>query len=75
MIWHPIATAPKDGRRILLYYAERLPFYSVGWWAAEIDSSEGYWSCQAEYVRGARWHRVNHPTHWAELTEPANETT
>lgn len=57
--WQPIATAPKDGRTVLV--AE--PIRSNWWWisSAKYDVYEGGWWAIEERIR---------PTHWRPLPSP-----
>ena len=55
--WQPIATAPKDKIRILVY-EKHYSDISIAYWA-----SEGYWLCLVEGQK-------IEPTHWMPLPEP-----
>lgn len=66
--WHPIATAPKDGRWILVYFPE------IGVWPALWSTQvydDGFWSVSDNKFedRGIRgWSKE--PTHWMPLPSP-----
>lgn len=71
--WQDIATAPKDGRMILVYPSST--------WTddTELDYEVTYWDDQASYVGGTfvgAWHQFRHPddytgpTHWRPLPSP-----
>lgn len=71
--WQDIATAPKDGRMILVYPSST--------WTddTELDYEVTYWDDQASYVGGqfvGAWHQFRHPddytgpTHWRPLPSP-----
>lgn len=55
--WQPIETAPKDGRRLLLWWPEWCDEPIKGWWA------DGYWQCIDAVVEEG-------PTHWMPLPPP-----
>lgn len=71
MDWKPIESAPKDGRRVLLY---------VPWREDEPDIISGYWSASVWVLPGAwiaeknRSDTVEYPaTHWQPLPLPPSE--
>lgn len=84
--WQPIESAPKDGRKIILFYRNRggLPRTVMGMWltderANEIDNVgvglEAGW-----YERIDNWDDFTHvaihegePTHWQPLPEPPKD--
>ncbi len=53
-VWQPIETAPKDGKRILLYQEGRGAF--EGWWHTDWPHAEAYWMDDAD--------SEPEPTHW-----------
>lgn len=66
--WYPIASAPKDGRHLLLFDGERV---SVGGWVSAADQgAEPY----EEHLIAAGWWSIdlrdNDPTHWRPLPDP-----
>jgi len=67
MIWHPMKTAPKDVRIILLYEYPRLVV--VGFWRTEnyAEIPRPYWGNDREPSWGREWLRTNTPTHWIPL--------
>lgn len=64
MNWQSIETAPKDGRRILLGYADS--YAEEGCWrpACAMGSAGWYSSSDMPYTN------VKHPTHWMPLPPP-----
>lgn len=62
--WQPIATAPRDGTKVLLYPS---PYYasigSVGWFAKRAKE----WAYEGETGTGCE------PTHWQPLPPPPLE--
>lgn len=68
--WQPIATAPKDGTRVLL--AE--PGYLTGMPVHNLVT--GWWCPSAHYFEGGSWCDDRHisenvlATHWMPLPEP-----
>jgi hypothetical protein len=70
--WQPIATAPKDGRAILIFDPERPE--SEEWRGHKFDDhrfSVGYWRTWAPHGGwGNRNNATVEPTHWMPLPEP-----
>lgn len=68
--WKPIESAPKDGRKILLWFSDtwRRPGHArFGHWLPDVKTKERF--VQGGWVCGLnRWH--NFPTHWMPLPEP-----
>ena len=67
--WRPIATAPKDGTRVLLWCGEEI---EVGYWSltgwAGTPSERGAW-----IIYEARIDTIElHPTYWQPLPLPPN---
>lgn len=67
MTWHPIETAPKDGRLILLYPSRC--------WCDDVNSDceVGYWDHDFETWAAATSTRAEDyhgPTHWMPLPDP-----
>lgn len=63
--WHPIETAPQDGTRIQLYYANRGGISEIGMWRNEIRVGRHVvtgW----RYIRShsAAYDLEHQPTHW-----------
>jgi hypothetical protein len=78
MNWQPIETAPKDGRKILVY--ENGEAFCVAW---QVDYDIIYPKTKAAQERAKRWcipesyqdeqggfFTVDNPTHWAEIEPP-----
>lgn len=71
--WKPIATAPKDRGRVLLWWPNThspLGMADRGHWEDERFSKRPrphWFSKGVADVLGVRWMRANQPTHWAEL--------
>jgi hypothetical protein len=61
--WQPIETAPKDGRKILVwpYWSDGLP-ESVSW--RDMKRTSGRWEGSGLFCTGAS------PTHWMPLPAP-----
>lgn len=61
--WRPIATAPRDGKEVLLFargsYGPRDVFFAVGQWS--LQSNDWLWTFAIR------------PTHWMPLPEPPAE--
>lgn len=76
MDWKNIATAPKDGTRILITNGEYVVIACFGSWT---DADEDWtkvdcWSiynCEDPFYSSLR--PENWPTHWMELPEPVDE--
>jgi len=74
--WQPIATAPKDGRRILLWDARKNVVVSGSWHSdSGRDDPGGYeppWSWWVADEDVIMWDSGpdDHPTHWMSLPEP-----
>ncbi len=64
MKWQTIETAPKDGRRVLLYIQE-VDFIVVGFFGLSARDYEG-----GEKWREGWSHEEIEPSHWAELMLP-----
>ena len=64
--WLPIETAPKDGRRVLLWrHDDEL---EIGYWSTSVWVSPGAW-----IIYEARSDTVElHPTHWMPLPTTPN---
>jgi len=76
--WQPIATVPKDGSYVLLYYPSRISKkWDVGTWnvyetfqnGISTHRSEG-WTCDSQLVFGRT---PSAPSHWAVLNLPEIE--
>jgi hypothetical protein len=68
MRWRPIATAPKDGIAILLWYPDRESFNPgaiEGWYFSSPKEIDDGW----ETIIGT----IGEPTHWMPLPEPPSE--
>ena len=69
MKWQPIATAPKDGRDLVLYDPIDLGYiYHCRWY-------HGAWETYGmdRWRPGQAWRKLSAPedvTHWLEITEP-----
>lgn len=50
--WRPIATAPKDGTRVLLLHHSEL-FLSIGYW--HTGSRYGWWQTSSGQIMPTRW--------------------
>lgn len=61
--WQPIATAPRDGRKVMLAIASDPDAIETGVWAADA----GRWEI-ARTAHGPLFLAVE-PTHWADLVE------
>ncbi len=60
-VWHPIETAPKDGRYILLWGTDGEPFrMTIGSWL---------WGEKWMPMESDRFY-VTQPSHWMALPEP-----
>ncbi len=68
--WQPIETAPKDGRRIMLFYPPNGIVF--GRWNEDEWSQRPtpYWSNDTERISGTRYAKRHPPTHWQPLPEP-----
>ncbi len=64
--WRDIASAPKDGTRILVRFGEALGIrVDAARWIANQRGSGGYFSSHiVEHVQGERYMRKNQPGHW-----------
>lgn len=63
MEWQPIETAPKDGKRVLLYFRDT--GVTVGFWHQPGNERlEGFWLCVD--------HRKRHPDNWMPMPEAPN---
>lgn len=77
--WRDIATAPKDGTRVLLWMTG--PYQSetmIGSWNDERYATKPrpYWTTDDERYLGKRYRRANQPAVWQPLpVAPASETT
>jgi hypothetical protein len=71
--WQPIATAPKDGTRILLFRptADCALHCVIGYWNNDTrrHSPRPYWSHDAEHVFGIKEARRSQPAFWMPLPE------
>ena len=67
--WQPIETAPKDGRRILIY-ADIFPGIVVAHWQERNITGEGWVMDPESESWGA--HDAK-PTHWMPLPEPPHD--
>ena len=63
MDWKPIETAPKDGRRLLLYGDDIHYGVTVGYW--EPGNSDWLDAEGKDYI--------GRPTHWDDLPEPPKQ--
>ena len=65
MDWQPIATAPRDGTRILVLAPDLggISYYGVAQWAEKDE-----W--RPETVAGWFWSYATRPTHWMPLPPP-----
>ena len=70
--WKDISTAPKDGRRVLIYTSGVLPRVTVGFWQADIGrkTPRPFWNSEAAQLHGVGWARASSPTHWMDLPPP-----
>jgi len=52
--WQPIETAPKDGRRVLIYTSGGHPRVTVGFWQADIGrkTPRPFWDSEAAQLFG-----------------------
>lgn len=75
MNWQPIETAPKDGTRVLLYWAaatlSNQPFFACGRWNDDRYNKKPrpYWDGDMAH-NGKREYQQNPPTLWAEIILP-----
>ena len=71
MTWQPIETAPKDGKRVLVYaWQDGVSLLGVGFWVQPRTLAElGGWICRTlpeQDVDGT----FSDPTHWMPLPAP-----
>lgn len=68
--WHPIETAPKDGRRVLFFIPSRAAGtnpYRIGWWIREHTTHAGtrigggYWGPFSKRLKPKFWAALNYP--------------
>lgn len=67
--WQPIATAPRDGTRVLLCWNGHVV---CGHWDYDRYAAQPrpYWHTDYESIYGRRMTRNTPPTHWQPLPEP-----
>lgn len=67
--WQPIETAPRDGRRVLLYWDGHVV---CGNWDEDryANRPRPYWRHDMERIFGIRALRATPPTHWRPLPAP-----
>ena len=71
--WQDIATAPKNGTRILLLWQHAgEPRMAVGSWHDDKYSAKPrpYWHTDETLLMGMTYTRSNQPTHWQPLPSP-----
>lgn len=69
MDWQDIESAPKDGTRVLLAYAQddgRI-VATCGEWLARQAHRRAYWSHDHESTFGVYWTLRHQPTYWAPI--------
>lgn len=66
--WQPIATAPRDGTRLLLYWKGHVV---CGHWDEDrhVNRPCPYWSTDLEGIFRKTITRENPPTHWQPLPD------
>jgi hypothetical protein len=70
--WHPISTAPKDGRRVLLYIPSLQKYVAIGEWNDDryARTPRPFWEFETGSCPRLLWMRKNQPSHWSELPGP-----
>lgn len=73
--WQPIETAPKDAKRIELWFPhdQRAEF---GHWDSDqyAKKPRPFWSGDLERIFGRTCYRENPPSHWRPMSGPTQET-
>lgn len=67
--WRPIATAPRDGTRVLVGYKSHCVYrVTLAWYVTDTgySGSDSGWYCDVGFVP---------PTHWQPLPPPPSEET
>lgn len=59
--WQPIASAPKDGTRILLWRAPWSEPRSGGWFPSPYDEGGGFFEANCVRVTATHWHPLPAP--------------
>lgn len=71
--WQDIATAPKDGTEVLLFWNDRTGHgITVGKWSTDPYSRypQPFWDTDRGIRHGKRWSREVYVTHWMPLPAP-----
>jgi hypothetical protein len=74
MNWQPIATAPKDGRVVLLWYGGVFVGLVMAWWQEAIPADDGGARIPARWEDIGEGFTVNDATHWMPLPAPPEDT-
>jgi hypothetical protein len=74
--WQPIATAPKDGTKVLVYATQYgTAYWGCAKWMEFDDGSHGWIGESFTSEPEGNWTTFNeHPTHWLPLPAPPGET-
>lgn len=75
--WRTIDSAPRDGRRIVLYIPSVSPYIPAKVVTGRFDCRDirPYFTNDSERLVGARHTRKHQPTHWMPLPEPPTDAT
>ncbi len=69
--WQPIETAPKDGRRLLVFATEfKHGYYGCCRWVSYSDKSSGWSGSSFLSVPEGAWTTFLQPSHWMPLPAP-----